>query len=117
MLKVILKKPFRFPTTSLYAEAKVLTVRQLFILRTILRKHPEVPSHCDARKRSNRDIIQTEKHSTTFARNHFYIISSILYNRLNKKLHLSYLNKFELINRVQNWLKTLTYEETEELLT
>lgn len=42
VLKVMHKKNFRFPTQTLYKEAKVLTIRQLFILRLCLSTHKKV---------------------------------------------------------------------------
>lgn len=34
VLKVMFRKPFKYPTLSVYSEAEVLNVRQLFILKT-----------------------------------------------------------------------------------
>lgn len=39
ILKIMLKRPFRYSTTTLYKEAEVLTVRQLFILKSCLISH------------------------------------------------------------------------------
>jgi hypothetical protein len=39
----MLSKPIRFPTSELYTAAKVVTVRQLFILKVVLRKHLDLP--------------------------------------------------------------------------
>ena len=36
VIKVILRKPFRFPTRQLYMDFKTLTVRQLYIFRTVM---------------------------------------------------------------------------------
>jgi hypothetical protein len=54
ILKVCLFKPRLFPTATLYQEAEVLTVRQLFILLTILRKHSQINYERDKLKTARR---------------------------------------------------------------
>lgn len=41
-LKVMLKKPFLYPTSKLYQESSILSVRQLFILKVTLKVHRTV---------------------------------------------------------------------------
>ena len=53
ILKVGFSKPRLFPTSTLYQEAKVLTVRQIYILLTILRQHLD-PSAFDLSKLKTR---------------------------------------------------------------
>lgn len=48
ILKVIYFKHMDFSTNELYSEAKVLTVRQFFVLHDILRKHSTL--HLDLSK-------------------------------------------------------------------
>lgn len=116
VLKVILRKPIRFPTDKLYDVASVLSVRQLYVLRSILRKHPQVPSHADPRKRRNRNICSVEAHKTKFSTRHFYIASSILYNKINKELQIYSQNHYEVKTKVMKWLQKLSYDDTESLL-
>lgn len=42
ILKVMLKKPFRYPTTALYKEINVLTIRKLFIFQVSLSQHQQI---------------------------------------------------------------------------
>lgn len=39
ILKIMLSKPFRYPTTLVYRDSQALSIRQLFILRTSLIAH------------------------------------------------------------------------------
>lgn len=43
VLKVLLERSYRFPTTRLYVGSKLLTVKQLFVLRVALKNHKELP--------------------------------------------------------------------------
>ncbi|PZC86430.1 hypothetical protein B5X24_HaOG209149 [Helicoverpa armigera] len=52
ILKVMTKKPYRYPTKELYSNCKVLTVRQLFVLKSTLRRHLTLPKS-DPTKRIN----------------------------------------------------------------
>ena len=57
VLKVLSRKPIRFPTSELFSLCKVLTVRQLFVLQTLLRKHKQidyVPTYSTAKRLSDR---------------------------------------------------------------
>lgn len=117
ILKVMHSKRFRFPTTELYSLSNVLTVRQLFIIRTILRKHPDVPALRDPNKRSLRNICATGPHRTTFATRHYSIISCIIYNNVAKSIdNLPVFNKYLVKQKVTEYLVKLNYKETEALL-
>lgn len=115
VLKVIKKRHFRYPTAELYSESQVLTVRQLYVLRSILRKHRLVPPP-QPNRRSGKLVCPSEHHLTTFASRQFYVLSSVLYNKLNKIHNIVGLSSYELKLKLQNWLKTLDYSATEELL-
>lgn len=118
VLKVLTKKPILFPTTELYSLCLVPTVRQIFILQTILRKHSQLyfdPNLSDSKRRSGR-ICKLEPRRTVVARRHFSHISSILYNRVNKLINIYPLPHHKCKVKCLEWLKSLNYVDTEDLL-
>lgn len=114
VLKVMHCKPFRYPTKQLYELSAVLTVRQLFILHSVLRKH-RTP-FCASKKRHSGILFQTQPHRTAFAHKQCYFISSRLYNIVNRHIKIYSLNYHNCKQRLKNWLLTLDYLKTESLL-
>jgi hypothetical protein len=80
ILKTAASLPYRHPTLDLYKIWDVLTVRQLFITRTLLRKHNELPydPKIYADKRRKHKIFPSLKLSTSLARRHFYYQGNFL---------------------------------------
>lgn len=118
VLKVLLRKPIRYCTTELYSLSEVLTVRQLFILQTILRKHTQLqfdPKTSVTKRRSDK-VCKIENSRTAMAGRHYYVISSSLYNRLNRKLNIYSLTLYNCKLKCFEWLQSLSYLETEDLL-
>lgn len=118
VLKIMHKKPFRYPTSQLYAEAGVLTVRQMYILRTTLCQHASLPSTAYSRptRKSKPKVCPTTFCRTSFARRQMASVSCRIYNKINTILQIHELNKFDCKNKLRTWLTTLEYGETEELL-
>lgn len=118
VLKVMTSKPRRFPTGLLYSLTEVLTVRQLFVLATVLRRHSHLPfySNLSSLKRRSDLVCRIEPRRTAVAGRHFHYLSSSLYNRVNKILNIYPLPKHKCKNKCMSWLLSLSYEETEHLL-
>lgn len=119
ILKVSTFRPFRYPTRQLLAECDVLSVRQLFILQTIIQKHSQTPYDSSHQKRHRRaDIVcRSELFHTEHTHRFFCFLGPYLYNNLNLHLQIYPMTKIKCKIAVQTWLKSKTYEETEELLT
>lgn len=118
VLKVLAKKPIRYPTTSLYSLCQVLTVRQLFIFKATIRKHSNLyyePDKCKNIRRSDR-VCSVEPHRSDLARHHFPYLSSKLYNKINKILNIYPNTINDCKKKLDSWLKSLTYDSTESLL-
>lgn len=118
ILKVLAKKPIRYPTKALYSLCQVLTVRQLFVLQAILRKHCQLaydPSIFSTKRRSDR-VCGIAVRRTEAARRHFKHISCKIYNRINKEINIYSLTRNKLKIKLNMWLKQLNYNETEELV-
>lgn len=121
VLKVSLSLPFTFPTFDLYKKTKVLTVRQLFILNTILKKHSSLEYNLDlvtvnAGKRRKGNVCQTKFPNTKFSRRFFCFLGCYLYNKCNKSLSIYSLNKSNCKSAVSVWLNGFDYSLTEDLL-
>lgn len=117
VLKVMYRKPFRYPTRNLFAEAGVLTVRQLFILRTVVRQQGKLtPRQPSPPRRRRKPAFETLRCNTTFARRQLTAIGRRLYNKINRDIRIDNLNKFECKKKIKCWLKNLDYEETENML-
>lgn len=117
VLKVMLKKPYRFPTSLLYAESSVLSVRQLYVLQVIMQKHMLLKYDptllC---KRRKYHVCQHRQYRTTLAGRHFHVLSPRLYNVSNSKINIYSLSRYEVKKRVTIWLKSYDYDATESLL-
>ena len=118
VLKVLAKKPIRFPTCDLYSLCKVLTVRQLFILHTVLKKHNLL--HYDpqfiTRKRRTDRICKAQLCRSAVIGRHFNYISPKLYNNINKKISIYSLTRNSLRKKLSELLKSMSYDETELLM-
>lgn len=117
LLKVMFFKPLRFPTESLYLATNLLSVRKLYILQIVLKKHKSLP-FIPARKqtrRKNKAAPETPV-KTSFATRQYTKQSSHIYNILNKETNIysmSYHNcKKTIIQRLTN----KTYNEIESIL-
>lgn len=117
VLKVMTRKPFRYPTSVLYDECQILTVRQLFVLQTVLRKHTTLLyEKGGTKKRRSYKVCPVERFRTTLASRHYRVIGSHLYNILNEHCNIYPLCKHACKNIVIKWLMLKTYAETEDLL-
>lgn len=117
LLKIMHFKRLRFPTVDLYNISDVISVRKLYIVQTILKKHKSLPLNVGItpkrRKFSIADIPSTK---TKFACNQYRKRSAQLYNRINKKINIHSKNKYDCKETLIKWIKPLTYEDTEALL-
>lgn len=118
VLKVMLFKPRDYPTDKLYSDAAVLTVRKLYILRSILRRHSSLPLDKKLlQKRQGFPICNTIPCRHAFAGRQFLAQSSRIYNKINKIISLYKYNSHEIKNKLSKWLQPLTYDEAENILT
>lgn len=119
VIKVLLGKPRRYPTSLLYSEHKTLSVRQTFVLRTVLRKHASLPPPDTIRAIRRRRPISAcpnaQVHST-FAQRHYPYLSSLLYNKLHTTLNIHSLNTYQCKHKIKEYLMSLDYDDTEELI-
>ena len=118
VLKVGAGLPFLYPTVDLFKHWDVLTVRQTFVLRTVLKEHSLIQYdpilHKDLRRKGR--VCRTVQFNCSHSRNFFFFLGPYLYNKLNNTLDIYPLTKFKCKTSVTTYLKTLDYQQTENLL-
>lgn len=118
ILKVSTFRPFRFPTNLLYKSCEILTVRQLFILNTVLKQHAKLPFNPDYTNKRRKDFVCPTIHSKhAFSSRFFQFLGPLLYNRLNAKLDLFPHTYVTCKKTLKVALQNLSYDDTEKLLT
>lgn len=101
-----------FPTAQLYELPNNLTIRQLLILHTTLTQHKHTESERAKRQSLYSLILQNCLYTQICA-----VSRSFLYNRLTRIiLNLCKLTKLDCIRSICNYLKTLSFEDTEPFL-
>lgn len=118
ILKVSAGLPYRFPTEILYRNWEVLTVRQSFILQTILKMHSLVQydPNLNRDKRRKGTVCQVKPFHTSHTQKFFCFLGAYLYNRVNSVIPVYHCSISSCKTIVTNWLKTLDYTKTESLL-
>lgn len=121
VIKVLLKKPFLYPTDSLYSEFQVLRVRQLYILNAFLRTHKTIKVRPDYHSLTAKRIFHIPLPRTTscLARRCPAYLHTLTYNKVTsclpcdtKELTLSKCKK-----AVTRWLLSLSFVDSENILT
>lgn len=118
ILKICTFKPILHPTHLLYEFCEVLTVRQMFLLRIVLKQHSELIAldHLDLTKRRPFSVPQKNRLYTKFINRFYTFLGPYIYNKLNKHLQIYSLNTFLCKRKTSDYLQKLTYDETETLL-
>lgn len=118
VLKVMLRKPYTHPTDTLYKEAKVLTVRQLFILKAVLSTHKSAKACAHTQDRPNKRVyrIPVQRVNSAFANRHPNSLFPQIYNKIHKIFpNLTNETTRKVKQLIQSWLLTLSYNDTESL--
>lgn len=118
ILKVGAGLPFRHPTVDLFSHWDVLTVRQRYVLHTVLLKHSKLKFDPELNKGKRRKgkVCQAETFNSRHSNNFFCFQGNFLYNKLNKTLNIYPQHKYSCKRTITNYLKSLNYDQTESLL-
>jgi hypothetical protein len=118
VLKVMLKKPFRFPTTALYSHANVLTVRQLFLLKLSLTTHKSSKSlSCYNTLLAKRVFsLPVPRVCSTYGNRFGEYVRVSTYNSILKHCDLKDITINEAKKQIFKLLHSLNYAETEDIL-
>lgn len=117
VLKVMLNRPYRYPTAELFSACSVLTVRQLFVMQIILRKHSQMYYDPDLNmnRRLKYRVCPIERHRLALSARHYRVLSSRLYNKANKSLDIYHLPTSQCKVALTDWLREMSYSDTEKL--
>lgn len=118
VLKVMFRKPYRFPTVDLYRLSGVLSVRQLFISRVSVAVHRSILASDDNTRITDRRVyrLPVPTCKTSFAFRFGTPMKHIIYNVVAKHCDIRNRPIFETKRLVNKWLLALSYNSTEDLL-
>jgi hypothetical protein len=117
LIKVMYRKPYRFPTESLYNISKLLSVRKLYICNTTLSFHKQLPFDRAKLLKRRCDIVASMYHArTVFASRQYIAQAPRIYNIINRKLNIYPMKSFECNKAIIKWLSSLNYDEVEDTL-
>lgn len=88
LLKVMLFKKRRFPTSILYTIINVLSVRKLYVLNSILKKHKTLTYDGSLHQKRRKQITTNIKTNTAFADRQYTKQSDFLYKKINKNIEI-----------------------------
>lgn len=114
IIKVILYKRLRHPTTDLYKEFQTLSVRQLYIKHAILKQHTIRRDYFSDRR--SHVIYKVPLCNTKFAQSFSDFLCPFLYNCINKELVLEDKTKSLCEKLLRKYLNDYDYNQTEKLL-
>lgn len=114
VLKVMSFRRYRYPTSLLYTEIPVLTVRQLFIKNVILFQHKKPPDYTNKRRKDLvYDIPRCRK---SFANKFLKFLGPYIYNKLSKLVQIRNCSNYSCKTEIDKLLKQYNYEDTEKIL-
>lgn len=116
VLKVIINKPYRYPTNKLYKELKILTVRQLFIKSLITCQHRNHINLASTLNKRHSNPYKTPICKTSFSQKYAAFLGPHIYNKINKHINISTCSLYCCKKKIDNYLKLLNYDDTENLL-
>lgn len=116
VLKVMTFKHFRYSTYTLYQENPVLSVRQMYIKQIIIKQHSQLAQDNHLSKRRTDKIYKVPFRKTTFSQRFSSYLGPLVYNRISEVVNLKHLKLHSLKKYIYKYLKSLTYDKTEDLL-
>ena len=117
LIKIMYYKNMLYPTNTLYIISDLLSIRKLYIIQAVLKKHKALPYVAENIAKRRKDLVApVPQTKTMFTSRQFNKRSAQLYNKINKQLFLYKKNTYDCRKTLTNWIKKLTYEETEALL-
>lgn len=79
--------------------------------------HKDLPFDPNKLKRRRKHtVVNTKRFHTAFAKRQYMSQSAYIYNKVNKRLDIYHRSAHNCKEIVVEWLKTLSYEETENIL-
>lgn len=118
VLKVMLKKPIRFPTKDLYKESKIISVRGLFILRVAMHVHRRVitSTEYDSMLKKRVFKLPLPNIQSNLARKSSSFLHPYIYNKIQSSCCIKNCTIPQLKNKITTWIGSLSYDELEAFL-
>jgi hypothetical protein len=117
LIKIMYFKPYKYSSENLYYDSNLLTIRKLYILSTVLRIHRGLPFELKKlNRRRNHTVAHSEGVHKAFGERQYRCQSGFIYNKVNKALNIYPETTPNCKKKVTKWLKSLTYQDTENIL-
>ncbi|KAG7313414.1 hypothetical protein JYU34_000535 [Plutella xylostella] len=118
VLKVLLKKPRRYSTKTLYEEMTVLSVRKLFILKSFITAYRHTVNSNNYADILEKRVfkIPLPKIKTAFARRFAPFITAHIFNEIARQCNIKHLSDREAKVVVLRWLTVSSYSDAENML-
>jgi len=118
VIKIILKKPIRYPSETLFKESKLMSIYQLFTFKLLVNAKKHYPllllSHNYNTRAKTHNTIESNKFNKTATQRHFTFLGPRVYNTFMQ--HLANLPKYknspptniQLVREFKSWVLSLT---------
>lgn len=116
VIKVMYCKRFRFPTTQLYEETKLLTVRQQFLKSLILYFHRKSLQTIYSKENARLKKWLTPKTNTEFYKRFYNFLAPFVYTKVEQSHCIFKKTRFVCKKIINSWLLTLNYDDTEKVI-
>ena len=118
ILKIILKRPRLYPTDQLFAEARVLDIRQLYVKTVLLhyKRHPR-----DMRRRTHgyetraRSAVLPPRMKKRFGQRHYVFLAPKFFNLIPDHIKIEN-NHSKFKKLIHDWLRQKGIAEVEQML-
>lgn len=118
VLKVMYNKPFRYPTSQLFSETRVLSIRKLYIMRAVTSTHKMVLNADNYQTLQNKRVfkIPVPFVKTVFASRFPPFMFPFLYNIFFKHHDMREMSVFEVKRKVKEQLINMTPNDCDTLM-
>lgn len=118
LIKVIVKKPFRYSTDNVYNAFKVLRVRQLYVLNATAKAHKSFLNRPDSTEIATRRVFRlpVPRATSLLTRRSPAFAHSYTYNKISKLCDLKDCSVFTCKKKVKELLLKMSYDDTEDLI-
>ncbi|KAG6457057.1 hypothetical protein O3G_MSEX010099 [Manduca sexta] len=118
VLKVMMRKDFRFSTDSLYKEACVLRVRQLYIHKACLSTHKSIINSDEHKALLTKRVFNLSLPSakSNFVKKFKFFAFRSIYNKVNKLCDIKNCSVYACSKKLTSWLLSIDYDTTESII-
>ena len=112
IIRIMLRKPRRYPSDDLFLEAQLLDLRQLYCLKAIFHiKNTTIIPENSERTGRYKENFKVQKRLTSFGQRHYSFLAPRMANIMSK--HMLGISRKQQKYRLKLWLINLGRRETE----